>query len=410
MIRFLFILIVAFVTAGFIIDRILEWLNSTRWSSTLPDKLADYYSAEKYKRSQQYHHANNRLNRVSSLISFLLLLGMLFFNGFAFIDNMVVRWSDNAVIQSLMFFGVLALGSGMINLPFLLYSTFVIEERFGFNKSSLKTFVFDQIKSIVLMAVLGGGILALIIVFWQSAGLWFWPIAWGIMTVFSLFFAMFYSTIIVPLFNKQIPLAEGQLRDDIEDFAHNAGFKLDNIYVIDGSKRSSKANAYFAGIGPKKRIVLFDTLIKEHSSEELVAILAHEIGHYKLKHIRYSLLLGILQTGVFLGIFSIFVRNPMLSLALGAHQMSFHMGAVAFAILYTPLSLLSGLLMNGLSRKNEFEADRFAATYANGKALQKALIRLSVHQLSNLNPHPAYVFVHYSHPPLLKRLEALDTK
>jgi STE24 endopeptidase len=262
----------------------------------------------------------------------------------------------------------------------------------------------------LLGAVIGGGLLALIIYIYQLTTTNFWIYAWMVITGFSIFMVLFYSNLIVPLFNKQTPLPEGELKSAIEAFSEKVGFQLDNIFVIDGSKRSTKANAYFTGFGSKKRIVLYDTLINDMTTNELVAVLAHEIGHYKKHHVVWSLILGTIQTGVTLFLFSLFVGSPDLSAALGVKQPSFHIGLVAFGILYSPISLMVGLAMNILSRKNEYQADAFAAEYFSATELASALKKLSVKNLSNLKPHPLYVFFHYSHPTLLQRLNALIIK
>jgi STE24 endopeptidase len=261
-----------------------------------------------------------------------------------------------------------------------------------------------------LGAIIGGGLLALIIYIYQLTTTQFWIYAWIVITAFSVFMVLFYSNLIVPLFNKQTPLPDGDLKSAIEAFATKVGFKLDNIYVIDGSKRSTKANAYFTGFGAKKRIVLYDTLINDMTTNELVAVLAHEIGHYKKHHVIWSLLLGVVQTGITLFLFSLFVGSADLSAALGVESPSFHIGLVAFGLLYSPISMITGLLLNVFSRKNEYEADAFAAKYFSATELASALKKLSVKNLSNLRPHPLYVFFHYSHPTLLQRLKALDRK
>jgi STE24 endopeptidase len=310
--------------------------------------------------------------------------------------------------MALLFFGILGLIADILGTPFSVYATFVIEERFGFNKTTVKTFILDKIKGLMLAVIIGGGLLALVIWIYGATGRWFWLIAWGVISFFSVFMTLFYSNIIVPLFNKQTPLETGELRDAIEAFAQKTGFNLRSIFVIDGSKRSTKANAYFTGLGRKKRIVLYDTLIKDHPKEELVAVLAHEIGHYKKKHTLIGTFISIAQTGVMLFILSRFLGNPYLSAALGSNQPSFHMGIIAFGILYTPLSMILGLALNAFSRKHEFQADHFAATRYHPNSLRDALIRLSVNNLSNLRPHPLYVFFYYSHPPLLKRLHAIE--
>ncbi|MDA3928878.1 MAG: M48 family metallopeptidase, partial [Prolixibacteraceae bacterium] len=284
---------------------------------------------------------------------------------------------------------------------------FVIEEKFGFNKTTVKTFILDKFKGLLLSALLGGGILAIIIWIWTITGNYFWLIAWGVITFITIFITMFYSNVIVPLFNKQTPLEEGELKTAIENFSLKAGFTLKNIFVIDGSKRSTKANAYFTGIGPKKRIVLYDTLIEDLSTNEIVAVLAHEIGHYKKKHVFTSLFLGVIQTGIMLYIFGLFVSSPQLSIALGVEEPTFHIGLIAFGILYTPLSFIIGMGMNVLSRKNEYQADAFAASFGFANDLSSSLKKLSVKSLSNLTPHPLYVFFHYSHPTLLQRINKM---
>jgi STE24 endopeptidase len=332
---------------------------------------------------------------------------MLMLGGFAFLDQQVSQLSENSILISLLFFAALGAGSEILSIPFSVYATFVIEERFGFNKTSVKTFILDKLKGWLLAIIIGGGLLSLIIWIYTVSGSWFWVIAWGVISGFMIFMSMFYSNLIVPLFNKQTPLQEGELRDAIETFSQKVGFKLKNIYVIDNSKRSTKANAYFTGLGAKKRIVLYDTLIEDHTTEELVAVLAHEIGHYKKKHTTSGLIISVLQTGLMLFILSLFISKPVLSQALGAEDASFHMGLIAFGILYSPLSLIIGLITNTVSRRNEYAADRFAGINYKASALIDALKKLSVNNLSNLRPHPAYVFFYYSHPPLLKRLAAL---
>jgi STE24 endopeptidase len=284
----------------------------------------------------------------------------------------------------------------------------VIEERFGFNKTTPKIFILDKLKGWLLVLILGGGLIALVVWIYTISGPWFWMLAWGAIGFFTIFMTMFYSNLIVPLFNKQTPLEEGSLRKAIESFAQKVNFKLKNIFVMDGSKRSTKANAYFTGLGAKKRIVLFDTLIKDHTDEELVSVLAHEVGHYKKKHTLSGTVLSLLQMGLMLYILSLFIGKPVLSQALGASEGSFHMGILAFMLLYSPLSMILGLIMNAVSRRNEFTADRYAGEHYDPEPLKEALKKLSVNHLSNLTPHPAYVFFHYSHPPLLERLKALD--
>ncbi len=406
--QLLFILIITFLVVDYLLGRWLDYLNSLSWSNELPEELKGIYDAEKYKKSQDYLKAGHKFALLTSTLTFVVMLLFFYFKGFAGVDNIAREYSSNSIIIALIFFGILGFAADILSTPFQLYSQFVIEQKFGFNKTTAKTYVFDKLKSWLLGALLGGGLLSLIIWIYNSTGEYFWLIAWAVIMAFMLFMTMFFSSLIVPLFNKQTPLEEGELRNAINAFAVKTGFRLDNIFVIDGSKRSTKANAYFSGLGMKKRIVLYDTLIKDHTIEELVAVLAHEIGHYKMKHTLKGMIMSVVQTGLMLYIVSLFIGNPVLSQALGAGQGSFHMGILAFGLLYSPLSLMLGILMNVLSRKYEFEADRFAGENYNTSALQQALKKLSVNNLSNLKPHPLYVFFHYSHPPLLERLKALD--
>jgi STE24 endopeptidase len=405
--QFLFYIIIILLIADFIFERILEYLNSTRWSDLLPKEVSDIYDEEKYRQQQSYEKANFRFSTISSIFSFVVMLLMFLFAGFAWVNGLALSVSTNPILTALMFFGILLLASDLINTPFSIYDTFVIEEKFGFNKTTPKTFVLDKLKGYLLGAFIGGGLLSLIIYIYQLTTSDFWIFAWLVISGFSILMVLFYSSLIVPLFNKQTSLPEGELKTAIEDFSSKVGFKLDNIFVIDGSKRSTKANAYFTGFGSKKRIVLYDTLINDMTTNELVAVLAHEIGHYKKHHVLWSLLLGILQTGLVLFIFSLFVGSPDLSAALGVDTSSFHIGLIAFGILYSPISMFSGLAMNIFSRKNEYQADLFAAINFSADELTSALKKLSVKNLSNLRPHPAYVFFHYSHPTLLQRLTAL---
>ncbi|WP_075589996.1 M48 family metallopeptidase [Labilibacter marinus] len=402
-----FYLIVLIIVIEFLWDRFLLYLNTTMWSDKLPSELQDVYDEEKYAKQQQYSKVNHKFGWLTTIYSLALILLMLFFNGFAWLNSWTTQVSDNSIIQAILFLGVLGLGSTVLNMPFSLYSTFVIEEKFGFNKTTPKTFVLDFIKSLLIGALLGGGILALIVWFYEAAGENFWLYAWGFMTVFMLFITMFYTSVLLPLFNKQTPLEDGELKVAIEEFSEKVNFKLDNIYIMDGSKRSTKANAFFSGLGAKKRIVLYDTLVNDLEVDEIVGVLAHEIGHYKKKHTLWGMLSGIVQTGIMLYVFSLFVDSPVLSQALGVQKPVFHIGLIAFGILYSPISGVSGLFSTLLSRKNEYEADAFAATNHNSSSLIKALKTISVNALSNLTPHPWFVFFHYSHPPLLARINAL---
>jgi len=402
------IIILAIIVFDYLLERTMDFLNSTRWSNELPSELKGIYDEEKYRKSQDYLKVNVKFGTLTSTISFVLILAMLVLGGFGWFDQLVRQFTEHPVLLAILFFGLLGIASDFISMPFQVYDTFVIEERFGFNRTTLRTFILDKVKGWFLSLLIGGGLLAAFVWFYSTTGQYFWLYAWVFFTGFSIFMAMFYSTLIVPLFNKQTPLEEGELRNAIESFANKTGFKLDNIFVIDGSKRSSKANAYFSGLGPKKRIVLFDTLINDHTTEELVAVLAHEIGHYKKKHSIKGMAISVVTSGLMLFLLGLFINMPGLSLALGGDQPSFHLGILAFGLLYSPVSMILGILGNITSRRHEYEADAFAAQKYEAAPLMEALKKLSVNNLSNLRPHPFNVFVGYSHPPLLQRLEHLS--
>ena len=402
-----FLIIIAIVIFNYLVSRALEYLNARKYGDPIPEGLEDVYDQKEYRRSMDYKKVNYRFAILTGTFSFVLIMLMFFMKGFSFADDLVRRITEHPVLVALLFFGLLMFASDLLNTPFAVYDTFVIEERFGFNKTTVKTYITDKLKSWMLGAVIGGGILSAIIWFYQITGKNFWIFAWILVSAFTIFMTMFYSTLIVPLFNKQTPLEEGELRDAITSFSNKAGFKLDNIFVIDGSKRSTKANAYFSGLGAKKRIVLFDTLINDLDTGEIVGVLAHEIGHYKKKHTLAGVILSIIQTGVILFILSLFVGSPVLSEALGTDIPSFHIGLIAFGILYSPISMILGIGMNAMSRKNEYQADRYAGEKYNPSALINGLKKLSRKNLSNLTPHRLYVFFNYSHPPLFQRINAL---
>jgi STE24 endopeptidase len=404
----IFFLIIIIPVAGFILEQYLIRLNTRMWSDTLPEKLKGICPEDEYRKSQMYDRENVKLAFWSSTFNLAVILIMIIAGGFSLVDGVARTFSTNLVIVALIFFAIIGLASELINIPFTWYDTFVIEKKYGFNTMTTRTFITDILKSWFITVLIGIPVMALLTWFYYEAGSKFWFYAWALITVFSVFINFFYSELIVPLFNKQTPLAEGSLREKIGTFAARTGFKLKNIYVIDGSRRSTKSNAYFSGFGKKKRIVLYDTLIREFSEEEIVAVLAHEIGHYKKKHVLINLLFSVMLTGFMLFLFSLVVDNPKLSQALGAKESSFHLGLIVFGILYSPLSLLIGLITNIISRENEFAADSFVRENYNAVFLGDALKKLSVKNLSNMMPHPLYVFFHYSHPPLLQRLEKLE--
>ena len=403
----LFYIIIGIIIVNFIIDKVLGTLNAKHFNDALPSELKDVYDADEYKKSQAYKATNHQFSNITSTFSLVLTLAFFLLDGFEYVDNIARSNSSNHIVIALIFFGIIMFASDIITTPFAYYKTFVIEEKFGFNKTTVKTFIFDKIKGWFMLAIIGGSILAIIIWFYEATGTHFWLYAWILVTAFSVFMNMFYSKLIVPLFNKQTPLEEGELRNKIADYAKTVGFKLNKIFVIDGSKRSTKANAYFSGFGSEKRVTLYDTLIKDLDDQEIVAVLAHEVGHYKRKHIIFNLFASILLTGLTLYILSLFISNPILSNALGVDIASFHIGLIAFGLLYSPISEITGLIMNVMSRKFEYQADNYAKDTYAGEPLITSLKKLSKNSLSNLTPHPAYVFMHYSHPTLLERIKNL---
>lgn len=401
-------LILGIVIFDYLFDQILDYLNLKNNSSKLPEELKGIYNDEEYTRSQEYQKIQSKFSFKTAAFNTLISILAISLGGFGLLDRHLANLISNPILLSLAFFGVLFILSDIINLPFQIYSTFNIEAKFGFNKTTLKTFVLDKLKGYLLAGVIGFLLGYAVLWLIEALGPNFWLYALILVALFTLFMNLFYTSLILPLFNKLSPLEDGDLRSEIEAYAIKVDFPLEHIMVIDGSKRSSKANAFFSGLGKKKKIVLYDTLIDKQTTEEVVAILAHEVGHYKKKHIVWSLVLSIVQLAFTFFIMSLLIFNKNLSLALGATDLSIHLNLIAFGLLYSPISRVIGLLMNVLSRKNEYEADAFAANTFSAQSLQTALKKLSVSSLSNLTPHPTYVFVNYSHPPLLKRLKAMD--
>lgn len=403
----LLVLIIVILFAEFGLNRILSVLNIRNSRAPLPPEISGIYSPESYDRQQDYFRTNVRFGTISATFNLLLITGMYLTGGFGWLDSWLATVITNEILRSLLFFGILFVVSDVLNIPFDWYDTFVIEEKFGFNKVTPSLFIIDKLKSTLLMIVLGGGILALIIWIYQLTSDYFWILTFGLTTLIGLLFSMFYSEWIVPLFNKQTPLEEGELRESISAFAAKAGFKIDNIYVIDGSRRSTKANAYFSGFGARKRIVLFDTLLRQMTNEEVVAVLAHEIGHYKHRHVVKGLLLSLPFNLLLFYLLGITLKSEYPSLALGGESTVFHLNAIVFFTLYTPVSSAFDLLGNLFSRRHEYQADAFAVKYGYGEQLISSLKKLSATSLSNLMPHPLYVFFNYSHPTLYQRIKKI---
>ena len=407
MVNIIYISIISIFIISHAWESIVEFFNA-KWFDKQPDGLVnDIYDKGEYNKQQLYKKENYKFSNISGSISFVITALILIFGLFGKLDIYISNQVSSPILQTLIFFAIIGFGSTIVSLPFSFYHTFFIEEKFGFNKSSKLTFWTDTLKSLLLGTILGGVVLTSLVWIYNHIQNDFWWIAWIFISLFSVGLNFFYSTLIVPLFNKQTPLENGELKEAIENFGEKAGFDIDNIYVIDGSKRSSKANAYFSGFGKKKRIVLYDTLLNQMSTAEIVAVLAHEIGHYKHKHTIANLILGIAQTGIMLYILSLFLSNTDLSIALGGTGNKFHLGIIAFSILFSPISEFIGVFMNILSRKFEYQADNFAKSFGLENELVNGLKNLSKNSYSNLTPHPLYVFTNYSHPPIKERIENL---
>ena len=403
-------IILAIIVAEFIFSKVLSYLNVWSWDKPLPDELKELYGDGKFEKAKAYALDNDRVSTISSWLFFVITLSFLYFKGFAWVDGIAHQISGNYILQGLIFFGIVGFASSIIGLPFDLYSTFVIEEKYGFNKTTPATFIADKLKGMLLGVIIGGGIYALLAYLFQLLGDHFWIAAWVVVSCFTLFIAAFYTSVLLPIFNKLTPLEAGELRSKIEQYASKVTFPLTNIMVMDGSRRSSKANAFFSGMGSRKSIVLFDTLINDMDTDEITAVLAHEVGHYKMKHVLQSMVLSVAQMGVLFFLFGWLAHNPLMGEVLGAKENTFYLSLVTFSLLYSPVSTVIGLFMNVFSRKNEYEADNYAKTTYGADPLISALKKLYVNTLGNPQPDPFYVFVNYSHPTLLQRIRAMKGK
>ncbi|HCD86167.1 MAG TPA: peptidase M48 [Algoriphagus sp.] len=401
-------LLIGVVSFGFLLEKILSYLNIQRPVPKVPETLGQYLSSEKLLEAKAYQRENYNFGLVTGIFSFALTILFIYMGWFGWIDDWIGNYISNPLFHSVAFFALIFIGSDLISLPFDYYSTFVIEEKYGFNKTSLGTFFSDKLKGYILSLIVGGGLLLVFLWLIHQMGPHFWWIFWAVAAVFMVLVNLFYTAWILPLFNKLTPLEDGELKQKIIHYAQSVSFPLENILVMDGSKRSAKANAFFSGFGKRKKVVLYDTLLEQHPPDELVAVLAHEVGHYKKKHIILGMLTSVLQVGLLLFLLSQFIFSENMSLALGGSGWSAQLNIIGFTMLFSPISMIIGIGMNWLSRKNEFEADAFAKETFEGKPLAEALKTLSVKTLSNINPHPWYVFVNYSHPPLLDRLEKLE--
>lgn len=405
--EFIFNTLITIIILNFIKDYYLSYLNSKNFDNKIPDVVADVFDKEKYVKSQEYKKIQYNFSKISSLYGLIIILLFFYFDGFLILDQLSKTFFNSTILVSLCFLGLIYFGNEILSLPFSIYYNFVIEERFGFNKTTFKLFIMDKLKSWLLTILLGGSILSFLIFQFEAIGKNFWITAWIFLGFVTILINGLYSQLIVPIFNKQTKLERGELRTQIENYATKVGFDLSNIFVIDGSKRSTKANAYFSGFGKQKRVTLYDTLIKKLSTNQIIAVIAHEIGHYKKNHIVFNIIFSIIQSGLMLYLLSILISIPIFSKSLGFDEPSFHIGLVCFSILFTPVSEIISLFFNLFSRRFEYEADEFAKQTFDSKYLIEALKVLSKDSLSNLTPHSKYVWWYYSHPTLVQRISRL---
>lgn len=403
-------IIIASLVASWLLGLFSDLLNSRSLHPDLPPEFADTYDSTTYARSQEYTRASTRFSCVTETVNTAVLIGLILAGGFNWLDLAIRSFDLPPILTGLAYIGTLGLASMLLGLPFDIYQTFVLEAKFDFNTTTWITFLLDRLKGLLLSGVVGGGLLAGVLLFFREAGPLAWLWCWGLAVAVTMGLTYVAPTWILPLFNKFTPLEEGGLRTALTDYAGSVGFELSGIFVMDGSKRSTKGNAFFTGFGKRRRIALFDTLINDMTTKEIVAVLAHEVGHAKLGHIRKRLITGIAKTGLIFWLMSLFLNSKGLFNAFGMEHMSVYAGLIFFFLLYTPISLVLSLLSSMESRRHEFQADAFSGkTTGDADSLISALKKLSARNLSNLTPHPLAVWLEYSHPPVLKRIQALRT-
>ena len=403
------IIILVILIGDYVLGLVVDSLNVKHLKTDLPEAFSGYYDGEKYKKSQQYLKENTRFDLIIGSITTPAVIIFILLGGFNWVDQWARSLAWGPIATGLVFVAILLFGSQILSLPFSIYSTFVIEEKYGFNKTTPKTFVLDLLKGWLLAVVIGAPVFSAILWFFGQTGTMAWLYCWVALTGIQIFLMFVAPVVIMPIFNKFVPLEEGELKKAIEDYAKKQGFKMKGVFSMDGSKRSTKSNAFFTGFGRFRRIVLFDTLISKHTTEELVSILAHEMGHYKKKHILKSIIISILSTGLMFYILSIFMNNVSLFEAFGMDHVSIYASLLFFGFLYAPIEMILSIFGNMLSRRHEYEADAWAVrTYHRPQSMIAALKKLSVDNLSNLTPHPLKVFLSYSHPPVLERIRAIQ--
>lgn len=399
------IIILCALCGTFLIKLLADILNLKAAGAVLPEEFSGVYDQDAYEKSQNYLRHRTVFSLVTAAFELALLLVFWFAGGFNHLDLLIRDFGFSALVTGILYIGILLLLQGLVSLPFDIYQTFVLEEKYGFNKTSPLTFFSDKLKGVLLGLVLGTPVLAGLLWFFENTGSFAWVWAWAAVSLFGFVLQYVAPTLIMPLFNKFTPLEDGELKATIMEYARSVSFPLSGIFVIDGSKRSSKANAFFTGFGKQKRIALFDTLIDNHTVKELVAVLAHEIGHYKKKHIIIAMFLSVVNMGIVFFLLSLFLNNPLLFDAFSMDNLSVYASLLFFSLLYSPVEFIISVFLQSLSRRHEFQADRYAVdTYSEGPALVEALKKLSRNNLSNLTPHPFYVFLNYSHPPVLQRI------
>ena len=407
--QYFYFIIVGAILAEYILSTLSSILNMNSIDEKVPEGFEDYYDKGKYSRSQLYLKEKTSFGLFSSTFSLIVVLFVIHAGLFGNLDNLVSEYTNNQIIRGLLFFGILFFINDFINIPFSLYSTFVIEEKFGFNKTTYKTYILDKLKAYGLTIILGSAIISPILYFFETYSDSGWIIAWILVTCFIIAIQPLFVHVIAPMFNKFTSLEEGELRTAIENFADKVNFPVGRIDVMDGSRRSAHSNAYFSGFGKSRRIALFDTLLEKHTTDEIVSVVAHEVGHYKKKHIITGTIIGILETGLMLFIFNMFMNNEALFSVFGVKNISVYAGLVFFGMLYAPISLFTSIISTAMSRKNEFEADAYALeTTKKPKPLINMLKGLSASNLSHLTPHPLMVFLSYSHPPVIDRIKAIN--
>jgi len=400
--------ILAILIGSYILDVVVEILNIRHLKTELPEEFAGYYDAEKYQTAQRYLKENTRFGLITETLFTPLTIAFILLGGFNYVDALARSFNLGPIPTGLVFTGILLFVSQLIHIPFSAYATFVIEEKYGFNRTTVKTFILDILKGWLLTALIGGIVFTVILWFFEKTGTWAWLYCWGAVTVIQLFLSFIAPVVIMPLFNKFIPLKESELKAAIEEYARAQTFKMKGVFTMDASKRSSKSNAFFTGFGRFRRIVLFDTLIEKQTVDELVSVLAHEMGHYRKKHILKSVLISIATTGLMFFIMSLFINNTGLFAAFRMEHTSIYASLLFFGFLYAPIEMVLSIAGTMLSRKHEYEADAYAVTtYRKPDAMITALKKLSVDNLSNLTPHPLKVFLSYSHPPVLERIKAI---